>query len=156
MAHKSEMLENLLVRIVTNYELSEQSQIQEKLRENGVELPQSTISRWLKKLNIVKINNRYQIVNPDALVRVPVLGIKFSLPNLIILHTLPGNANSLASQIDQRTSLSQIDPAQPFFGVLGTIAGDDTVLIIMENEKVLLALKEKLEDCMHNFSLLFE
>lgn len=138
------MLENLLLKIITNYELSEQSQIQDKLREMDVILPQSTISRWLRKLNIVKVNNRYQIVNQEALIRVPILGIKFSIPNLIVLHTLPGNANALAYQIDQKTSKAQAN--DPFHGVLGTIAGDDTVLIIMENEQSLLNFKKKLEE----------
>lgn len=155
MSRRSEVIENLLVKIIVNHELSEQSDIQEKLREQGVDLPQSTLSRWLKKLNIVKINHRYQIINQDSLSRIPVFSIKYSLPNLIVLHTLPGHANPLAYQIDQKVAKTQGEE-DPYAGVIGTIAGDDTLLIILQNEKSLSDLKQRLELNTENFYILFD
>lgn len=156
MTRKPQDIENLLLRMVINHELSEQSQIQEKLLEAGVDIPQSTLSRWLKKLNIIKINHRYQVFDQSALTRIPVFSIKFSLPNLIVLQTLPGNANALAYQIDQKMSKMEASKEDPYFGVLGTIAGDDTVLIIMQDEQALLNLKARLEQNKDTFYILHD
>lgn len=156
MTRKPEDLENLLIKIIVNHDLSEQSQIQEKLLEAGVDIPQSTLSRWLKKLNIVKINHRYQMLNQGALTRIPVFSIKYSLPNIIVLHTLPGNANALAYQIDQKMPKTDTTLDDPYSGVLGTIAGDDTVLIIMQDEKALLNFKARLEQNGDSFYILYD
>lgn len=156
MTRKPEDLENLLIKIIVNHDLSEQSQIQEKLLEAGVDIPQSTLSRWLKKLNIVKINHRYQMLNQGALTRIPVFSIKYSLPNIIVLHTLPGNANALAYQIDQKMPKTDTILDDPYSGVLGTIAGDDTVLIIMQDEKALLNFKARLEQNGDSFYILYD
>lgn len=137
-------LENLLIHLVMTQHFAEQNEIQQKLRENGFDLPQSTLSRWLKKLNINKINQRYTV--HAALTQIPIYRIKISLPNLIVLHTLPGSASALGYQIDQRMNKNG-----PYQGVAGTIAGDDVVLIIMENEESLLTLKNRLEQNREDF-----
>ncbi len=155
MSRDAETLENLLIRIVINNELSEQSQFQEKLKENGVDIPQSTLSRWLKKLNIVKVNNRYQMLSQETLSRIPVFSIKMSLPNLILLTTLPGNANALAYQIDQKIQ-NESGKTDPYYGVLGTIAGDDTVLVIMQDKETLMVFKDRLEKNIDNFYILYD
>ncbi len=149
MSQKTEVLENELKRIIENNELAEQSEIQDKLREKGIDLPQSTLSRWLKKLNIIKVHDRYQIVNQEPKARIPVLSIKVALPNLVVLRTLPGHASSLAYQIDQNMdkaeTLTMDSPVDPYKGVIGTIAGDDTILVIMQDKESLLSFKKWLE-----------
>jgi len=145
MTRKSEKLENLLIRIMATNDITEQSQILDKLKENGVDLPQSTLSRWLKKLDIHKVNNRYKVFERALVTRIPVFSIKVSLPNLVVLHTLPGHANALAEQIDQRMAKAAAHPADPYHGVLGTIAGDNTVLVIMKEQTSLIAFQQAYE-----------
>jgi transcriptional regulator of arginine metabolism len=152
---KPDELQNVLIKIILHSDLSEQSQIQEKLSEEGVDIPQSTLSRWLKKLNIVKVNNRYQMVNQESLTRLPVFSIKASLPNIILLHTLPGSANALAYQIDQKMQ-GEMSSDDPYKGVMGTIAGDDTVMIIMEDKESLLRFKAWFEQNKDNYFVLYD
>lgn len=157
MGHKNQTLENVLMSVVLSHELSEQSEILEKLRQHHIEIGQATLSRWLKKLQIVKVNNRYQMLNQNLLTRLPIISVKISLPNLMVLHTLPGNANALAYQIDQKmTNNSHADDSQQNYyeGVLGTIAGDDTVLVIMQDELHLKQFKQYLEKTTDEFFIL--
>ena len=137
MPHKSEFIEQLLVQILEMYELSEQQQIQEKLAANGIDMPQSTLSRWLKKLNVAKVGNHYKVIGTPSYSRIPILGIKAWPPNLLVLLTQEGHAMALATKIDRKLSHSGTEKTDPFYGVISTIAGDDTVLVIMQDKKSL-------------------
>ncbi len=141
MTRKSDKIENVLLRIIANNTLSEQNQIVEKLKEEGIDLPQSTLSRWLKKLNINKINQRYQVLTQPQFSRIPIFSIKASMPNLLVIQTLPGHASAIGEQIDQQISKPDMEKVDPYHGVIGTIAGDNTLLVIMENEKALKRFK---------------
>lgn len=140
MAYKSQHLEKLLKEIINNNRLAEQKDIQKKLEENNVYLPQSTLSRWLKKLNIAKINNTYKVINYATLSDNKLIkSIKAAPPNLLVLHTSPGHAGMISHHID-----SYISVENPDFGIIGTIAGDDTILIVIELTKDLDQVKSRL------------
>ena len=107
----------------------------EQLREKGFAITQATLSRDLKVLKVAKTplsNGAYKYVLPPQIKPISdeltslnftshgaVLSLDFS-GNLAVLKTKPGYANAIAWDIDNRISHE----------VLGTIAGDDTVLII--------------------------
>ncbi len=101
------------------------------LARAGFPVTQSTLSRDVRDLGLVKITGdegpRYTLpeewdhvppleaVLPTLLVEVEVVG------NLAVVHTLSGAAQAVASAIDR----------EEYEGLAGTIAGDDTVLIIL-------------------------
>ncbi len=98
------------------------------LAEQGFEITQATASRDLQAVGAVKVGNGYTLVDPrhedaasigpvfdDYAERVEAAG------NLIVIHTPPGAAHLLAAAID----------AAPPDGIIGTIAGDDTVLVVV-------------------------
>ncbi len=132
------VIENHIVSIVQNEFVREQSDLQDILKSRGYDIPQATLSRKLKKLNIAKVGGFYKIVDFSESSLPIVLNMKVSEFGLIVLHTHPGNANSLAYFIDQKYVNYTVDSDSESI-ILGTIAGDDTVVVIAKNK---VALKE--------------
>lgn len=137
MKNKSAKTEDeIILDTVKNHAISQQNDLVQVLESLGVEIPQSSLSRRLKKLGIAKINNQYTIIGARPQVLCPILNIKISPPNIIVLHTLPGHANSLAIQLDEKISFDATTPSQKEYDTLcGTIAGDDTVLVLSDGSK---------------------
>jgi transcriptional regulator of arginine metabolism len=123
-----------LSELVRTQPLASQHEIREHLAQLGYEATQSTISRDLEELGLVRIrdaggNLRYGQPNDTTALgasqRLRMLLSEFlvsvaSSGNLVVLKTTPGAANAVADVLDR----AGVD------GVLGTIAGDDTVLVV--------------------------
>ena len=60
----------------------------------------------------------------------PILNIKTSLPNILVLHTFPGHAKLAHIVIDEKFPLKILIPQKMATLFCGTIAGDDTVLVL--------------------------
>ena len=123
-------------QIIQEKEVFSQEELLRSLDQKGFELTQATLSRDLKQLKVVKApgtNGEYaysipgQIRNNVPLSKnientFPAMGfesLEFS-GNLAVLRTKPGFAAGIASIIDSRAP----------FEIIGTIAGDDTILVI--------------------------
>ena len=139
------VLDSHILSIVQVQEVHEQIDLQTKLKDRGYDIPQATLSRRLKKLKIAKVAGIYRVVDFNAPSLPLILNIQISDAGLIILHTNPGNANSLASFIDNK--YVAYTPQSPNSEILGTIAGDDTLLLIIQSKacvpKVLQLLKDE-------------
>ena len=126
--------------IIIHSRVKSQDEILQRLHESGFDLTQATLSRDLRTLKAIKVQgkNGYRYVLPDNplyrrtgsehaageyLRNSGFRSIAFS-GNLAVIHTRPGYAGGLASDIDARR------PA----GVVGTLAGDDTILMVMAPE----------------------
>ena len=124
--------------IITNNNIETQDDLVDFLRAEGVNVTQATVSRDIKELHLAKVpmhDGRYkyslpadQRFNPfqklkralvDAFVRID------SANNLLVMKTLPGNAQAIGVLMDN------LDWDE----ILGTICGDDTCLIICRDEK---------------------
>ena len=117
--------------IISSVDISSQEELQSELEKHGFLVTQATLSRDLKTLRVVKMTintgTRYVIQDWTVAMHTPplpenlegVISVEFS-GQLGVLKTLPGFANAVAYYID-RLRLSEI---------MGTIAGDDTILII--------------------------
>ncbi len=130
----------LIKKIISEEVISNQDELQIKLQQRGCEVTQATLSRDLKSIHVIKAsddNNGYiyrlagnELVSGQlasaALQRDymadGVVGIEFSA-NLGVVKTQPGYANSVAILIDK------VNP----YEILGTVAGDDTILLIMRD-----------------------
>lgn len=137
-----------ILEIVSNETVGTQKELAERLQQEGFETTQATISRDIKELLLVKVNiggDRYKYViaqeTPvtDAKLRMVlrefILSYDYS-ENLLILNTAPGNANTVASAID-RARWPQ---------VIGTLAGDDTVMLVIKPKEAVQEVVEKIED----------
>jgi transcriptional regulator of arginine metabolism len=124
-----------LVALLRSRQVSSQARVLEHLRRQGFDATQATVSRDLDDLGAVKVRGAdgrlvYALPEPEAAPGVAhdeirrVLGslLLAIVPsgNLVVLRTPPGHANALASALD-RAGLA---------GVAGTVAGDDTVLVV--------------------------
>ncbi|MGQ7868493.1 arginine repressor [Sunxiuqinia sp. sy24] len=123
-------------KIITAIEISSQEELLGHLKEEGFELTQATLSRDLKILKVAKVphsNKGYVYVIPEGVnVEAPYENtrenfladgfrdLRFS-GNLAVLRTRPGYASSLAAVLDTA------DP----YEIIGSIAGDDTILLVM-------------------------
>ena len=128
----------LIKKIISEEVISSQDELQIRLLERGCDVAQATLSRDMKTLQVMKVsdvkkgyiyrlasnNNGDQQTIPEIsrldFIADGVVGIEFSA-NLGVIKTLPGYANSVAIMIDKA------NPSE----ILGTVAGDDTILMIM-------------------------
>ena len=135
---KTDRLEALKM-IISSQELGSQSELLTALDKEGFHLTQATLSRDLKQLKVAKaasMNGEYVYVLPNETmyrrVKTPrrasemqltsgFLSINFS-GNMGVIRTRPGYASSIAYNIDNNDVPD----------VLGTIAGDDTIFIVIK------------------------
>lgn len=135
------IVDNHIIDIIQKESVREQGDIQEILKRRGYDVPQATLSRKLKKLNIAKVDGIYKIIDFNVSSLPIVLDMKVSDFGLIVLHTHPGNANSLAYFIDQKY-VNYGDKDSDNTIIMGTIAGDDTILIIAKNKAAVRKIQE--------------
>lgn len=126
-------LDSHILSIIQTQEVPEQSYLQDILKGRGHDIPQATLSRRLKKLKIAKVAGIYKVINLNTPVLPIILNIQVSEFGMIVLHTHPGNAHSLAYFFDQKhVNLKTLE--QKNSNILGTLAGDDTVLLIIRSK----------------------
>lgn len=128
-----------ILEIISAKDIETQEQLAEELRGRNVEVTQATVSRDIKELGLVKVLSpsgvyKYATINrgdrgiTDRLIRVfseSVISMEHT-NNLIVIKTISGTAMAAAGSID----------ALNWHGILGCIAGDDTILVIVKNEEL--------------------
>ena len=122
-------------KIIRNELISSQEELIARLRECGVEITQSTLSRDLKYMNVAKVPHKdkgYIYVLPNTVqhdanvssnISDKITSLTFA-GNLGLLKTKSGYASAISVPIDNLDSPD----------ILGTIAGDNTVLLILREE----------------------
>ncbi len=118
---------SILLRLIGERGISDQRALQSALQAEGVTVTQATLSRDLKALRVVKhpTNDGYVYAVGGGQESAKAaesnrMNISFS-GNLAVIKTRPGYAAAMASEIDGKRSR----------WILGTIAGDDTVLVVL-------------------------
>ncbi|NLW55140.1 MAG: arginine repressor [Firmicutes bacterium] len=129
----------LILNIIKEKSIETQEELGEALKKEGVGVTQATLSRDIKELGLIKVptpdgNYRYSMPNDrsfsDLLNRAErmfehaVIGIDYS-ENLIIIKTTTGTAQGVAAALDDLE----------WQEVLGTIAGDDSILVIVRKKE---------------------
>ncbi|HFI0350956.1 TPA: arginine repressor [Streptococcus suis] len=145
--NKIESRHQLILSLVTENKIHTQQELQELLHRNGVSVTQSTLSRDIKMLNLIKVSEKdssYYIINPitpsrwekrlkvymeDALV------LLRPVQNQVVIKTLPGLAHSFGSILD----------AMEIPEIIATICGDDACLIICEDNQAAQSCYEQLK-----------
>ena len=133
--------------IISNEQIETQDELVKRLNEYDLNVTQATVSRDIKELQLIKVpaptgqyvyslpnDRRYHPLEKlgrylmDSFVNIEGTG------NLLVLKTLPGNAQSIGAILDQ------IDWDE----VLGTICGDDTCLLICRDEEASEEIKTRI------------
>ena len=117
--------QDLILRLISERDLGTQQDVVRALADEGVEVAQATVSRDLAELGVLKVGQHYLALPHDpgsaGIEVLPsfVLGI-VPAQNQVVIHTRDGTAGAVSSVLDRVKGLK----------VLGTIAGQDTVLAI--------------------------
>lgn len=143
-----------IVNIINTKKISSQEMLIKELKLSGYNVAQSTVSRDLKDIRIVKKRNlqgeeffvldnnivqERKTISMDKFIskaRESIISAR-NADNIIVIKTYPGEAQGVAAVLDQMN----------FSEILGTVAGDDTIICILEN----IESSEKLIDMIRNF-----
>ena len=129
-----------ILKLVRSQRVLTQDDLAEELRKQGISATQVTLSRDIRDLRLVKTREGYQEMAPEERgPAFPLLAAEFVLDvrcaqNLVVLKTSPGHANSVAVALDN----------ERWPEVVGTIAGDDTILVITPDGPTAESVQEKL------------
>ena len=134
-----------ILRLVSHERIAKQEDLRRRLAQQRLRVTQATLSRDLQELKLIKTMDGYKAGTalPEENTAVPPLTRalrEFLLDirpaeNLLVLKTPPSGAQPLAAAVD----------GAKFPEIAGTIAGDDTVLIITPNRKTRESLQRKIE-----------
>ncbi|KRG08718.1 transcriptional regulator AhrC/ArgR [Lederbergia galactosidilytica] len=135
--------------LIGKKEIETQDDLVEELENAGFNVTQATVSRDIKELHLVKVplsDGRYKYSLPADQRFNPLQKLKRSLTdsfvgidysqNLIVMKTLPGNAQAVGALIDQ------LDWDE----IMGSICGDDTCLIICRTGEAAVSVNQKFID----------
>ena len=134
---------NLILEIIDTMDIETQEELAEELKRRGVRVTQATVSRDIKELRLLKVlsenggykyttveraekgmNDRFARILAESVVNIE------SVNNLVVITTLSASANAAGEAID----------SMKWNEVLGTIAGDNTLLIIARSNEAVEAI----------------
>ncbi|NLB88045.1 MAG: arginine repressor [Syntrophomonadaceae bacterium] len=142
-----------IMDIISNQRITTQEELCEALRKNGFDVTQATVSRDIKELHLIKVPDQdgYCYAMPELtslkgseerMKRVfqdSVISLDYS-NNIIVIKTMPGAAQSVASLIDNW--------GQP--NILGSVAGDDTIFVVVKPMEAIEKVLEEFNKMLHN------
>ena len=129
-----------ILKLIRSMNIFTQEDLARALKEQGIDATQVTLSRDIRDLRLVKTREGYQeMAEEEKGPEFPLLAAEFVLDvrtaqNLVVLKTAPGHANSVAVALDQ----------EEWPEVVGTIAGDDTILVIAPDRETAEVIQERL------------
>jgi transcriptional regulator of arginine metabolism len=134
-----------IVRSILNEnKIHSQVELKERLEENRMNISQSTLSRDLKELGYIRApigDGTYRIIKVeggeerlDLLFRLGLVELSY-VNNIIVIRTKTGNAQAVCTAIDH----ARVD------GIVGTLAGDDTIFALAKNKAVAIRVVAELK-----------
>lgn len=129
----------MILEIINEIPVETQEELLNRLKENGFNVTQATVSRDIKELRLLKSLSpdgkyRYTSIKKSTsdlqgnirnFFNNSVIMVK-SAQNMVVIKTMAGMANALCASID----------SMDFDGLIGTIAGDDTIFIVCSDNEV--------------------
>lgn len=137
-----------IMELVEKYDIETQDELLEKLKEEGFQATQATVSRDIREMNLTKVSvpgakqkyvmekkNCYETLNSYRNVLSTGIISVDTAENIIVIKTLSGVAMAVAAALDHM----EID------GLVGTIAGDDTIFLAVKEKSLTMSVKTKIE-----------
>jgi len=134
---KREVRHGLIRSIVRDDKIRTQRQLVDAMAKRGVECTQATVSRDVAELGLRKMSEGVYVLAEDLHLHRMISEVVTAVAhtgNLVLVKASPGTAPGVAAALD-RANLA---------GILGSIAGDDTVLLIAENETAAIRLQDQI------------
>jgi transcriptional regulator of arginine metabolism len=142
----------MILQILSKENIETQEELAERLRVHGIEATQATISRDIKELRLQKTlieNGRYRYAAPAktfepdiddrlrTIFKESVISVDYA-KNIVVIRTLPGLADAACSAID----------AMRHDTIVGTLAGDDTAMIVVRDDTDAVEFSRKVTELM--------
>ena len=135
-----------ILELIAEYDIETQDDLIERLRESGYDVTQATVSRDIRELKLVKtampdrryryevaqyegieILTKYRNIIKETVIKVDYVG------NTVVLRTYTGMAQAAAAAVD----------GMGWDEIVGTLAGDDTIFILMRDTAAAIGFAEK-------------
>ena len=133
-----------ILNLVQTRPVLSQIQLSQRLKTEGVQVAQATLSRDLRALNLVKTPKGYKLPEQLGVVegdssqqRLTIVQFMVDVQaagNLVVVKTQPGNASPVARSLD----------TIGWKEIVGTVAGDDTILVIAANATTARRIRQRL------------
>jgi len=122
-----------IASIITRFRIRNQSDLAKRLEKSGYGVTQSSISRDLRELGVLKVDGRYHLPEEAEQTAAGKLtdvapflrSVSPAGPNITVVHTLPGGAQSVGLAVDMAG----------WAEVVGTVAGHDTLFIATRSSR---------------------
>ena len=144
MSHSKLARQSKIKELVSNSEVSSQEDLCRLLESNGFETTQATLSRDLHELGIVRIPSEtgfkyvFHLEDNDIalkqLIGMEIINVLHN-ESAVIVKTMPGRAQGVAVYLDRIKESN----------IIGTVAGDDSIIIIPDSHKNVAKLVEKIK-----------
>lgn len=145
--------QKMIQKIVEKNDISTQFELSEKLRNHGFHVTQATVSRDIKEIGLIKIPvegsvSKYSMPSNISMGNIAERMRRMFVDNavsinqaenLIIIKTLPGTAQGLCACLDQ----------SGWQELIGTLAGDDTILLIIKDKELVDSVLAKFDSLMN-------
>jgi len=135
---------SVLKEIISAQEISNQTQLVKSLKQKGIKSTQATLSRDLTELGVVRVPTSNGLVyklsatGDETTLKYRVAEEIISInknENLIVVKTYPGRAQGVAAFLDRKADQ----------GIIGTIGGDDTIIVIPQSVKKIKKIVEQIK-----------
>ena len=150
---KSKRQEKIL-ELIEKYNIETQEELIARLAECGIESKQTTVSRDIKELMLIKVptgDGRYRYALPaqenyaftkERMRRVfndTIVDCAYS-ENILVVRTLPGGANTVAAALDYCK----------WPEIIGTVAGDDSILVVIKPKETAPVVRKRILDMLQD------
>ncbi len=144
-----------ILELISEFEIETQEELAQRLDEAGYKVTQATVSRDIRELSLTKVtigkgrsiyavlqapnrnlSEKYSRVLRDAFVSMD------TAQNILVIKTVPGMAMGVAAALDELK----------FQEIVGSIAGDDTVMCVIKTADQSLLVMEKLRNILENLN----
>ena len=123
-----------ILSLIQGKPIGTQAELKAHLERAGVPATQSSVSRDLEELGVVKHRGRYTVPRSNGAAAHGLLGLDIAGDVLVVAHTEMGLASAVAVQID----------AAAIEEIVGTLAGEDTIFIAVNERKAQRAVIKKI------------
>ncbi len=133
--------QSAIIKLIRANQIGTQEELSELLEKKGYSVTQSSVSRDLGELGIIKVNGFYSLPQkPRNAVAIGLLSLETTGENLVVAKCEAGLASAIAVRID----------AANINEIVGTIAGDDTIFIAVKDAKEQKAAIKKIWEMFDN------
>lgn len=139
---------SMILKLIALYDIATQEELLEKLRENGFDATQATVSRDIKELRLVKQMNKnggYSYVEGKSETEEYLSKFNVIFSHSVISSDYAGNMAVIRCHTGMAQAACATFENMQWEGLVGTIAGDDTIFALCRTEALAKELKESID-----------